>query len=252
MSSLREMNLTSLPVVERCEFGELHPLVGERICRVAPSANMMPELYMARTCKWGVLRVMGGDLWDHNADVLVTPANNRLSGREGIDATVHAKAGKELTQVTRNICLEMRKINAPPCAVTNNVVTEPFALESNYKRVIHAVGPDCRRPNQDETRRELLTQTYTNLFQTIEDLGDVTSIVSPPISMGVFAYPHREGARLTLQVLLEMLNGEKDHGIKSYTIVVKERNFINNMRTVYREGEDQFPGMDTTMEESVR
>ena len=36
--------------------------------------------------------------------------------------------------------------------------------------------------------------------------------------MGVFAYPHREGARLTLQVLLEMLDGEKDYGIKEYTL----------------------------------
>ena len=59
--------------------------------------------------------------------------------------------------------------------------------------------------------------------------------------MGVFAYPHREGARLTLQVLLEMMDGEKDYGIRNYTIVVKEKNFISNMRTVYREGEDQFP-----------
>jgi len=226
--------------------------MGQRICRVATSAQLMPELYMARTCKWGVLRVMGGDLWDHTADVLVTPANNRLSGREGIDALVHAKAGKELTQVTRNICLEMRKINAPPCAVTHNVVTEPFALEANFKRVIHAVGPDCRRPNQDESRRELLKATYENLFDTVESLGDVRSIVAPPLSMGVFAYPHREGARLTLQVLLDMLDGEKDYGVKAYTIVVKEKNFINNMRTVYREGEDQFPGVDTTMEESVR
>ena len=125
-------------------------------------------------------------------------------------------------------------------------------MASNYKHIIHAVGPDCRRPNQDEQRRELLTETYQNLFDTIEEMGDVTSVVSPPVSMGVFAYPHREGARLTLQVLLEMLDGEKDYGIKNYTVVVKERNFINNMRTVYREGEDQFPGIDTTMEDSGR
>ncbi|RJU91055.1 MAG: hypothetical protein DWC01_04335, partial [Candidatus Poseidoniales archaeon] len=89
---------------------------------------MMAELYMARTCKWGVLRVMGGDVWNHSGDVLITPANNRLSGREGLDGMIHQKAGKELTQVTRNICLDMRKINAPPCAVTKNVITEPFAL----------------------------------------------------------------------------------------------------------------------------
>ena len=208
----------------------------------------MAELYMARKCKWGVLRVMGGDVWNHSADALITPANNRLSGREGIDSMIHMKAGKELTQVTRNSCLEMRKINAPPCAVTKNVVTEPFSLGENYKHIIHVVGPDCRRPNQDEARRELLPETYANLFATIEEMGGIKSIVSPPVSMGIFAYPHREGARLTLEILLEMLDGEKDYGIKEYTIVVKEKNFISNMRTVYREGADLFPGIDTTMD----
>jgi hypothetical protein len=64
--------------------------------------------------------------------------------------------------------------------------------------------------------------------------------------MGVFAYPHREGARLTLELILGKLNGEKDPGFNEYTIIVKERNFINNMRTVYRESEDQLPGIDTT------
>ena len=206
----------------------------------------MPELYMSRTCKWGILKVVGGDLWDHEGDVLVTPANNRLSGREGLDSLVHAKAGEELTQVTRNICLEMRKINAPPCAVTNNVVTKPFSLGSNFQHIIHAVGPDCRRPNQDESRRELLPETYHNLFDTIKEIGNVKKIVSPPLSMGIFGYPHREGARITLEVLLSHLDGEEDPGFNEFWIVVKERNFISNMRTVYRESEDQLPGIDTT------
>ena len=56
-----------------------------------------------------------------------------------------------------------------------------------------------------------------------------------------------EGARLTLETLLGIMDGEEDPGIKEYNIVVKERNFINNMRTVYRESEDQLP-IDTTME----
>ena len=210
--------------------------------------GMMAELYMARTCKWGVLRVVGGDVWNYSGDVLITPANNRLSGREGLDALIHKKAGQELTDVTRNICLDMRKINAPPCAVTKNVVTEPYQLATNFKHIIHVVGPDCRRPNQDEARRELLPETYANLFATIQEMGNIKSIVSPPVSMGIFAYPHREGARLTLEILLEMLDGEKDYGIKEYTIVVKEKNFISNMRTVYREGADLFPGVDTTMD----
>lgn len=206
----------------------------------------MAELYMARTCRWGVLRVMGGDIWNHSGDVLVTPANNRLSGREGLDAQIHAKAGQKLTDVTRNICLEMRKINAPPCAVTHNVLTEPFNLSDNFKHIIHAVGPDCRRPNQDETRRELLPETYARLFETLAELKDVKSVVAPPLSMGIFAYPHREGARLSLEILLGILDGNEDPGINEYTMVVKERPFITNMRTVYRETEDQLPGIDTT------
>ena len=73
-------------------------------------------------------------------------------------------------------------------------------------------------------------------------------VMAPPLSMGVFAYPHREGARLTLETLLGIMDGEEDPGIKEYNIVVKERNFINNMRTVYRESNDLLPGIDTTME----
>ena len=128
---------------------------------------------MARTCKWGVLRVVGGDLWDHTGDALITPANNRLSGREGLDSLIHKKAGQELTQITRNICLEKRKINAPPCAVTHNVVTEPYALRDNFKHIIHVVGPDCRRPSQDESRRQLLPDTYHNLFERVKAMDDV-------------------------------------------------------------------------------
>ena len=201
---------------------------------------------MARTCKWGVLRVVGGDLWDHTGDALITPANNRLSGREGLDSLIHKKAGQELTQITRNICLENRKINAPPCAVTHNVVTEPYALRDNFKHIIHVVGPDCRRPSQDESRRQLLPDTYHNLFERVKAMDDVRTIVSPPISMGIFGYPHREGARLTLQVLLNHLDGETDPGFNEFIMVIKERNFISNMRTVYRESEDQLPGIDTT------
>jgi len=210
----------------------------------------MPELYMARKCKWGILKVVGGDIWNHAGDALLTPANNRLSGREGLDSLIHSKAGEDLTQVTRNICLEMRKINAPPCAVTQNVVTKPYALKENFKHIIHVVGPDCRRPNQDETRRELLPETYHNLFDTIKEMGDVKKIVAPPISMGIFGYPHREGARITLEVILSHLDGKEDPTFNEYILVVKERNFISNMRTVYRESEDQLPGMDIT-DESV-
>ncbi len=208
----------------------------------------MAELYMSRTCKWGILKVVGGEVWNYTADALITPANNRLSGREGMDALIHAKAGQDLTDFTREICLEKRKTNEPPCVVTQNVVSEPYGLSANYKHIIHVVGPDCRRPNQDESRRELLPETYVNLFITLKEMKSIKSIVSPPISMGIFSYPHREGARKTLEMILNALDGEDDPGFNEFILVVKEKNFINNLRTVYREGEDQMPGIDTTSE----
>lgn len=126
-------------------------------------------------------------------------------------------------------------------------MSKPYNLEKRFKHIIHVVSPDCRRPNQDEARRELLPVAYQNLFATLKEMKDVSVVVAPPLSMGVFAYPHREGARLTLECLLGILNGEEDPGITEYNIIVKERNFIKNMRTVYRESEDQLPGTDTTM-----
>ena len=208
----------------------------------------MVDLYMARTCRWGVVRVIGGELHLQEADAVITPANNRLSGREGLDAQIHKAAGDELRQFCRDVSVEQRKLNLPPCPVTTNVVSEPYGLENRFKHIIHVVSPDCRRPNQDEARRDLLPTAYFNLFETLKEMKDVNVIMAPPLSMGVFSYPHREGARLTLETLLGIMDGEEDPGIKEYNIVVKERNFINNMRTVYRESEDQLPGTDTTME----
>ena len=202
---------------------------------------------MARTCKWGVVRVIGGELHLQEADVVITPANNRLSGREGIDAQIHKAAGDELRDFCRGVSVEQRKLNLPPCPVTTNVVSSPFNLKERFKHIIHVVSPDCRRPNQDESRRDLLPQTYHHLFDTLKGMKGVKVVMAPPLSMGVFAYPHREGARLTLETLLGIMDGEEDPGIKEYNIVVKERNFIKNMRTVYRESNDLLPGTDTTM-----
>ena len=203
---------------------------------------------MARTCRWGVVRGIGGDLHLQEGDVVITPANNRLSGREGLDAQIHKAAGDELRDFCTDVRVEQRKLNLPPCPVTTNVVSESFNLKERFKHIIHVVSPDCRRPNQDESRRELLPQTYHHLFDTLKGMKDVKVVMAPPLSMGVFAYPHREGARLTLETILGIMDGEEDPGIKEYNIVVKERNFINNMRTVYRESNDLLPGTDTTME----
>ena len=120
------------------------------------------------------------------------------------------------------------------------------------KHLIHVVGPDCRRPSQDEGRRELIVKAYEAMFEQVANLGGIDTIVCPPLSMGVYAYPHREGARMTMEILLGWLDGEEEPGIKDFILLVNDENFVKNLKTVYRESEDQFPGVDCTRQYRTR
>ena len=86
---------------------------------------------MARTCRYGKLRVVGGDLHKQEADVLVTPANNRLSGREGLDAMVH----KEVSDSHRDpdIFLITSKIEEK---IINKIIQELESLPENKDKII--------------------------------------------------------------------------------------------------------------------
>ena len=64
--------------------------------------------------------------------------------------------------------------------------------------------------------------------------------------MVVLSYPDREGARMTMEIILDWMDREEDPGVRMVLIVTDEVNFLNNMKTVYRESEDQFPGVDRT------
>lgn len=214
--------------------------------RPPPSARRMAETLIVRECKNTQIRVMFGDLTKVECDVMVTGANNRLAGREGVDARVHQVAGEELRAACVDIAKEKRAVNQQPCPVGEAVTTEPFGLPT--KALVHVVGPDCRRPNQDLQRRELLQQAYDSMFEELAEIPDSKIVATPPLSMDVFAYPHREGARMTMEIVLAWLDGAEDLGIEKMLVITDEMNFINNMKTIYRESEDQFPGVDRTRE----
>lgn len=216
------------------------------ILPTASPAHTMADVFLARQCKNGLVKVIIGDITKSDADVLVTTANNRLAGREGIDAKIHIKAGASLREACDKIAVERRKDNLQPCPVGTAVVTDTFELEA--KKLLHVVGPDCRRPTQDESRRSLLKKAYEAMFEKLTDLDEVQLVATPPLSMDVFAYPHREGARMTMEIVLGWMDTSEDIGVKEFQIITQEMNWINNLRTVYRESEDQFAGKDITRE----
>ena len=181
---------------------------------------------IVRQCQYGDVRVLYGNILRVEGDLLVTTANNRLAGREGLDEKIHQKAGNE------------------PCGVGEAVTTPGFNLP--FDNLVHVVGPDCRRPNQDNFRRDLLKQSYASMFEQIENVKKRKTLVMPPISMDIFAYPNREGARMTMEIVLAWMDEGEDPGVDQVLIVTNDNNFLNNMKTVYRESEDRFPGVDQT------
>ena len=206
----------------------------------------MAEVVIVRECQHGQVRVLFGNLPHVEGDVMVIPANNRLAGREGLDERLQQAAGPELREFCAGIARERRKFNLQPCGVGEAVTTPSFNLPA--KHLVHVVGPDCRRPTQDNFRRELLKKSYEALFEVVEKLDPRGTLVTPPLGMDVFAYPHREGARMTMEIILEWMDGDDDPGVDMVLIVTNENNFLTNMKTVYRESEDRFPGVDRTRE----
>ena len=206
----------------------------------------MAEVVIVRECQHGQVRVLFGNLPRVEGDIMVIPANNRLAGREGLDERLQQAAGPELREFCAGIARERRKFNLQPCGVGEAVTTPSFNLPA--KHLVHVVGPDCRRPTQDNFRRELLKKSYEALFEVVEKLDPRETLVTPPLGMDVFAYPHREGARMTMEIILEWMDGEDDPGVDMVLIVTDENNFLTNMKTVYRESEDRFPGVDRTRE----
>ena len=204
----------------------------------------MVETVIVRECKYGQVRVLYGNILRVEGDLLVTTANNRLGGREGLDEKIHQKAGPELREFCHQIAVSKRKENLQPCKTGEAVTTPGFNLP--FENIVHVVGPDCRRPNQDNFRRDLLKQSYAALFREIDGVKKKKTLVMPPISMDVFAYPHREGARMTMEIVLAWMDEGKDPGVDMVLIVTDDNNFLNNMKTVYRESEDRFPGIDKT------
>ena len=204
----------------------------------------MADVVIVRKCRHGQVRVLFGDIVKVEGDVMVIPANSRLAGREGLDERMQQAAGQGLRDHCAGIARKKRMSNLQPCTAGEAISTPSFDLPASH--LVHVVGPDCRRPTQDTFRRELLRNSYAALFEELKGLEPRETLVLPSLGMDIFAYPHREGARMTMEIVLAWMDAEEDPGVRMVLIVTHEDNFLNNMKTVYRESEDQFPGVDRT------
>ena len=146
----------------------------------------MERLRLTSTC---VLVVEAGDLTRCRADAIVNAANEGLLGGGGVDGAIHRAAGPELLAA----CKSLEDIRpGVRCATGEARVTPGFRLPARH--VIHTVGPVYRGA---EASAPLLRAAYTSSLRLASKLT-LRSVAFPAISCGVYGYPLKEAAALSL------------------------------------------------------
>ncbi len=134
-----------------------------------------------------------GDITRESVDAIVNAANAELAGGGGVDGAIHRAAGPGLME-------ECRRVHPLGCPTGEVRVTGAHALAARY--VFHAVGPIWRGGGAGE--RELLASCHTRSIELASALG-VRTLAFPAISTGVYAYPLREAAAVSLEALAAAL-----------------------------------------------
>lgn len=133
------------------------------------------------------ITVVRGTVVDQPVDAVVTAANTSLCGGSGVNGAVHAAAGPRLLAASLGLA---------PCPPGDAVVTPAFDL-APARWVIHAVGPRYRGPAD----ASVLAAAYTSSLARADEVG-ARSVAFPSISTGVYGYPEKEAADVSVAALL--------------------------------------------------
>lgn len=133
------------------------------------------------------ISVFRGDITLQRADALVTAANSRLRGGSGVNGAIHRAAGFGLLKASTALA---------PCPTGSAVITPAFNL-APVRWIIHAVGPVYSgRPEEGDQ----LMAAYQSALPCADEVGAAT-VAFPSISTGVYGYPGRQAAALSVKAL---------------------------------------------------
>lgn len=132
-----------------------------------------------------IISIIKGDITTLAVDAIVNAANNTLLGGGGVDGAIHRAAGPELVR---------------ECALLGGCETGDAKITGGYnlaaRQVIHTVGPVWEDGGHGEP--ELLRSAYRRCFEVARENG-VRTIAFPAVSCGVYGYPMRQGALISLE-----------------------------------------------------
>lgn len=137
------------------------------------------------------LIIVKGDITKIPVDIIVNAANSSLLGGGGVDGAIHRAGGPAILAE----CLEIRARQGE-CKTGDAVITTAGRLPAN--KVIHTVGPVWIGGQNEE--EEKLKNCYKKSLQIADDYG--AKVISfPCISTGIYRFPKRLAAELSLEVI---------------------------------------------------
>lgn len=141
------------------------------------------------------LSVRKGDITTFKGDAIVNAANSSLLGGGGVDGAIHRAGGPQILKECKAIVAKQGG-----CPTGEAVMTSAGNMPAKY--VIHTVGPIWGGGKDNE--QEKLANCYRNsLNLAIEN--NCKTIAFPNISTGVYGYPKKEAAQVSVQTVHKFL-----------------------------------------------
>jgi O-acetyl-ADP-ribose deacetylase (regulator of RNase III) len=163
------------------------------------------------------ITALQADITTLDIDAIVNAANEAMLGGGGVDGAIHRAAGPGLLEACRALP-EVRP--GVRCPTGEARITPGFCLPAKF--VIHTVGPVWRGGNSGES--EHLAACYREAMELAARHG-VRSIAFPAISCGVYGYPVRKAATVTVGELSRFL--KHDDSPLSVILIAFDRDVLD-------------------------
>lgn len=136
-------------------------------------------------------------------DAIVNPANSRLAPLGGLSKKIFNVAGTKELQDEIKQKFSYKKSGEPIVPPGAATVTSSYSLKQTkgIRFILHAVGPDCKIPDQKKTFVQLLSNAYWSALQIHGPLK-IKSIAFPFISSELFECPKEESAKIALNTVI--------------------------------------------------